>query len=637
MKRLQWIFLLILASIGVLNAQPCIDMQTLTDGVEFYDREVHYLFTTYNPLTGVPTHTYGWKNIDVPADHPNQKLITENGFDELCPMLRKLPPRKNTAVLLFTEKYEQPTDSAQGHGITFTYNVTAEKPMLALQYAAVIEVSDNHPIAEQYSNYGSAWCKMRVIVRKEDVNDTIKNVTFNPYLKNTVADFQSFTDTRGRKAVWKDWTSDTLDMYDYIGEEVLILLESYDCALVKSVSLGENSNTFEFCEAHEAARLYSHVQCFSYTCEGTFTCPAALCADATTLCLQNEFTPGSVTSYDLVFDDKMHDVGFVDQVNATLEKDDADICLSLIDNATAQPLLAPDNYTMTLTLHTLCREDVVIPMSFTLMPDFKGTFTCPESVCANTTMLQIEAKYTKGSIETYSLLFDDNAHAVGLQDIVDERLDDEDVSIDIPLPFNPADSLHYPRPGNYTATLSIHTVCNRDTIIPIAFSILYPSWLVSQRWNDILYLLNENYNGGYTFSDIQWYKDGTLVEGGGEHNAYYYSAEHFDYAANHTYHVSLTRSDDGQTQCSCPFTPKPQDEADEPQLVQTQVNADGSIRLKISKKVRCEYTVYNAAGMVVQNGFCSPEEAVNIHCPTAALHIIRLHFDDGTSHTMSIF
>ena len=44
-------------------------------------------------------------------------------------------------------------------------------------------------------------------------------------------------------------------------------------------------------------------------------------------------------------------------------------------------------------------------------------------------------------------------------------------------------------------------------------TVLYPSSVLEQRWDDVICVLTSGYNGGYDFTAFQWYKDGSMLTG----------------------------------------------------------------------------------------------------------------------------
>ena len=74
-----------------------------------------------------------------------------------------------------------------------------------------------------------------------------------------------------------------------------------------------------------------------------------------------------------------------------------------------------------------------------------------------------------------------------------------------------------------------------------------PSWVVEARFDDVLTLLNENYNGGYRFVAYQWFADGLPIEGA---NGSWYYLPGLDQTVEYSVEVEL---EDGNVLRVCPF------------------------------------------------------------------------------------
>ncbi len=81
----------------------------------------------------------------------------------------------------------------------------------------------------------------------------------------------------------------------------------------------------------------------------------------------------------------------------------------------------------------------------------------------------------------------------------------------------------------------------------LTFAIPYPSSIIVQKWNDVLAVLATEYNGGYTFSGYQWYRNGEAIEG--ETGPYHYAKPYL--RSSDTYAVLLERASDGLRLMSC--------------------------------------------------------------------------------------
>lgn len=124
-----------------------------------------------------------------------------------------------------------------------------------------------------------------------------------------------------------------------------------------------------------------------------------------------------------------------------------------------------------------------------------------------------------------------------------DEIDDVELDGDfIPMPVRDL------KPGNYSAVIWVEdTVCDVNNKYPIDFSIYYSSSIISYRFNNVLAVLNAQYNGGYEFTDYQWYRNGELIEGA--NNPVYHTSEPF--SLNDEYYAVLTNKD-GLTLATCP-------------------------------------------------------------------------------------
>ena len=109
-------------------------------------------------------------------------------------------------------------------------------------------------------------------------------------------------------------------------------------------------------------------------------------------------------------------------------------------------------------------------------------------------------------------------------------------------------------PGRYpNAVLQLSDeICNRTYEVDIPLVVNFSSDIVKQKWNNVIAVKNEKYNGGYEFSAYQWYKNGEEIEGAT--GSYYYVGSDAELDFTASYYVRLTTTS-GITLNSCPFYP----------------------------------------------------------------------------------
>ena len=109
---------------------------------------------------------------------------------------------------------------------------------------------------------------------------------------------------------------------------------------------------------------------------------------------------------------------------------------------------------------------------------------------------------------------------------------------------------NYPRPDRYHAQIAFENgVCQSDSLMtfPLELTMSYPNWLLEQRHGDVIAILNEKYNGGYTWTQYQWYEGDSLLVG--QTKPYLHIPTGLTPGA--FYHVELTRTDETEAFPTC--------------------------------------------------------------------------------------
>ena len=260
-----------------------------------------------------------------------------------------------------------------------------------------------------------------------------------------------------------------------------------------------------------------------------------------------------------------------------------------------------------------------------------------DTVCGDDDRLSLSFRRTQGRAVTYDLMFSEAAHAQGFADVTDAAFPDTVlVEWSCPMPSRPEEAQWYVRPEQYHVTLRLTDAANRRSLYSASFTVLYPSWVILQRWNDVLTITNSRYNGGYEFSAIRWLHNDQPVSGRGENNAYYYAGDgnNLDYGA--PYRALLTRVDDGKTFSTCDYLPSVQYE--QTQLKQPMVSLlprreHSTRQAEIKTTVSGKYRVYDVTGKQVMEGlFGTRYGSPDMRFPatyTDGTYLIRFRADDG--------
>jgi hypothetical protein len=197
-------------------------------------------------------------------------------------------------------------------------------------------------------------------------------------------------------------------------------------------------------------------------------------------------------------------------------------------------------FTFTQNLQTAHGCDSTVTLTLTVVNNVTIEVQPAPEICGDAADFTVQ--YSAFDIRSVAVSFDDKMQAAGFVDINKQYTNNQ--SITIPLPQNI-------RPDNYSCKIIFESNNGLIKTVPVYFTVLYPSSVIAQKWNDVLVIYNEKYNGGYIFSAFEWWKNGVQISG--ESGSYIYVQPTLDFAAE--YRARLTRADDGVTLFTCPFAP----------------------------------------------------------------------------------
>jgi len=239
-------------------------------------------------------------------------------------------------------------------------------------------------------------------------------------------------------------------------------------------------------------------------------------------------------------------------------------------------------------------------------------------VCADAATMDIIIDSLQGSLYAYRVHYTNAAgNTMPFRDTTVTGLSyikGEPFIITLPVPNDPNDRRNYPRPDTYALSLTLYNTCG-DSIqwVSVPFNVLFPSWILDQHWDDVIALLNDRYNGGYTFSDIKWLRDGEILPG--EYEPYIYLPHQLWTSEEHTYQpytyqALLTRTDDGKSIMTCPMIPYHIDSTNiltEPYVAvtPTYVPHENPV-VHVMTNTRGTYWVYDMTGKLLQTADYEP-------------------------------
>lgn len=271
-------------------------------------------------------------------------------------------------------------------------------------------------------------------------------------------------------------------------------------------------------------------------------------------------------------------------------------------------------------MHTFITDegcDSLVQLMLYVRPKGNVQWTDIPSYCGGIEGLPI-SYYADGVFETYYILYSDSAKKQGFIDLEATPLV-QPISIDIPQGV---------RPGQYAALVIFgDPKCGNDTI-PLEISVLYPDSIIVQRWDDMLSVTNDRWNGGYTFSSYQWYKNGQPMSG--QTGSYLYVPEE-KLDTESEYSVLLTRADDNVAVMTCPFVPQTISEDERTKLVISIDNLSyNSLEVEVAQPAQIK--VYNTLGLKIYES--STENHAEVPLPTSSgMYIIEITGDNGQRET----
>ena len=266
-------------------------------------------------------------------------------------------------------------------------------------------------------------------------------------------------------------------------------------------------------------------------------------------------------------------------------------------------------------------------------PDLRAVVSA-DTVCADDPAFTLRLQVSEGKPQNIDVIFGEKARKQNFSDIkaVSLTTDGTEILAAVDMPFDASDSARFVRPDTYDLTVRVTAVGGKVFDFPSSLTVLYPSWILFQRWNDILAISNADHNGGYTFSAIRWFHAGKPVEARGEHDAYIYQSPSL--SMGEPYWAELTRTDDSKTIRTCVFYPEVQTEDIVHQDLHVRLlprrNAD-SRQAQIEADAEGTYIVYDFAGRSVLSGVFSGSDSDLVFPSSAAegTYLVFFRADDG--------
>ena len=224
------------------------------------------------------------------------------------------------------------------------------------------------------------------------------------------------------------------------------------------------------------------------------------------------------------------------------------------------------------------------------IPETKLIEAYVEDACANNSQYQIKYRYEGARPKTYSLYYDANAHMAGFKDVNDAIFTGELYDY-IPQYSND----QYLRPDMYNVRIEFDNGTCDPSIhaYDLSFMIKYPSWVIEQNWNDVVALLNQDYNGGYVFKDYDWFVNNQQIVS--ESKSYIYLPQYL--RNGDRVYASLTRQEDDYAICTCPITIE--DLSSEMVHEEPVLLSISPLKMKIHTPKQTTCSIYDALGHLI--------------------------------------
>ena len=264
------------------------------------------------------------------------------------------------------------------------------------------------------------------------------------------------------------------------------------------------------------------------------------------------------------------------------------------------------------TLETIHKCDSNVTLNLTVLENIveNVSFNIAEQ-CAGEGALEIVLQHT-GYLTDAQLTFSEDAIRAGFENDTYPIKNDT-----VNVPYNA-------RAGIFSVNIDLlfhgHSKIAKDT----TFTLLFPSSVLEQGWMDAIFVLTHNYNGGYDFTDFQWYKKGQKLVG--ETGPYLYQP--LEVGAE--YSAMLTEQS-GLQLMTCPIIIE---EHTDISLYPTVVTRREMIRVSVTQNARL--TMYSLMGEKVST-YALLHGDTQIEAPgTQGIYLAEVVLESGTRKVIKI-
>ena len=265
-------------------------------------------------------------------------------------------------------------------------------------------------------------------------------------------------------------------------------------------------------------------------------------------------------------------------------------------------------------------DSLIYILNLTVYENIDVTIADFGEICGDDVNFPLSYEINSGIFSSAEIQFGTLAIQAGFENIL---FTPDEKSFTIPIP-------NAVRPDEYEGELVFNIFDCMENRFPFKFTILYPSSIIIQRWNDFLGVSNASYNGGYTFTDFQWFLNGNPIESY-KPSQIYEEGKELDF--NGEYRVLLTRADDGKAILTCPFTPIRFNE-DDYTAMNTIVYTNEMVIATSTSNAKA--VIYNSIGIIIDR-YTLTEGETSIKMPSqAGIYTLNIVYDSGKIQNIKI-
>ncbi|MCQ2053343.1 MAG: hypothetical protein MJZ03_05365, partial [archaeon] len=223
-------------------------------------------------------------------------------------------------------------------------------------------------------------------------------------------------------------------------------------------------------------------------------------------------------------------------------------------------------------------------------------------MCADDKEFTISVHWTGNTPEYYNITYADGEVGIS-RDVKDEAYYTNDIIVSVPEPLEP---------GYYNVDVELYNGnCHHARSKKrIQLEVRYPNTIMNQHWNDVVALYNKEHNGGYNFTEYEWYVNNKKVQGATGSNLYLQSLR-----VNDEVYVKVRRDQEAYMLPSCPLIIE---DLSGLEVSDYPIIVTGSSPYRIVTMVNCEYRLYSLTGQLLKLEKLDADTEIEVDLPYVA-------------------